>query len=230
MNPESQGQMQNQNDDNWKQPDATPFDGQHHPISAYDNQAESQPNQDVTPTVDVEGHVIEQSSGYKADAAPANNAAASEDEVIRWTAPAYIHRDQQPMWYMILAFITVVLIILAIFVMKSYTFALLIPVMAAALVVYTRRPPIEFQYILGRKGLHVNDVLHTYDEYRAFSVVLHHDHNTITMIPRKRFSLGETIHFPDELGEPIVDLLAARLPMKERSPDLFDRIISRLGL
>ena len=45
-----------------------------------------------------------------------------------------------------------------------------------------------------------------------------------------RFQLGQNIYFPEESGEKIVDMLAARLPMKEVKPDFIDRILAKLHL
>ena len=42
--------------------------------------------------------------------------------------------------------------------------------------------------------------------------------------------LGQNIYFPEESGEKIVDMLAARLPMKEVKPDFIDRILAKLHL
>ncbi|MBC7764177.1 hypothetical protein H7Y29_00515, partial [Microbacteriaceae bacterium] len=54
--------------------------------------------------------------------------------------------------------------------------------------------------------------------------------HSVVLVPRKRFQLGQTIYFPEEVGETLVDMLAARLPMKETAPDLIDRILARLHL
>ena len=153
-----------------------------------------------------------------------------DEELVRWEGVEYIHRERSARWFLIFGIVVVALLLVAIFLIKSWTFALLIPVMAFALIVYTRRPPAHIQYTLSRKGLHVNDQLQPYDSFRAFSVVMHEGHNMIQLLPRKRFSMAEMVYFPDEVGEVVVDMLAARLPMKDASPDLFDRLITRLKL
>ena len=150
--------------------------------------------------------------------------------VVRWQAAEYLQHEHTVMWYSVFGVVVVVLMALAIFLMGSVTFAVLVPVMAAALVVYMRRPPAPVSYTLSRKGLHVNDRLYTYDYFKSFSVVSHSGHHSAVLVPRKRFQMAETIYFPEEVGEPIVDMLAARLPMKDASPDLFDRLINRLKI
>lgn len=161
-----------------------------------------------------------------------DEAAPSDDgqSVVRWEAAEYLQHDHTSTWYVLFGLVVLVLMALAIFLMKSLTFAVLVPVMAAALLVYLRRPPEPISYTLSRKGLHVNDRLYGYDFFKSFSVLSHGEHHSAVLVPRKRFQMAETIYFPEEAGEAIVDMLAARLPMKDASPDLFDRLINRLHL
>ena len=152
------------------------------------------------------------------------------DAVIRWQGTEYLHQDQTKTWYIVLGVVTVVLMALAIILMQSFTFALLIPVMAVTLVVYTRRPPAINDYILSRKGLHVNDKLYPFAQFKSFSIVRTAGVNSVVLVPRKRFQIAQTLYFPEEIGEQLVDMLAARLPVREGTPDVIDRFLSRLKL
>lgn len=216
--------MQPQNTGDWQQPQGT---NEYHavipPAEVADAATEGTPT-----TAPIEAPAPEQP-------APEDNGTLpvtfdGDEELIRWQATEYTHREHAPVWYIILGVVVIALMALAIFVIKSITFSVLIPVMAAALIVYTRHPPAVLHYVLSRKGLHINDKLHPFEDFRAFSIIMHGDHNTILLIPRKRFAIAETLYFPDEVGEPLVDLLAARLPLKDGAPDIFDRIIARLHL
>ncbi|MBP6038005.1 MAG: hypothetical protein KA604_01560 [Candidatus Saccharimonas sp.] len=153
-----------------------------------------------------------------------------EGSLVRWQGTEYIHRDQTALWYVILAVITIILVVVAYVAMRSITFAVLIPVMAATLVLYTKRPPSINDYALSRKGLYINDKLYPYAQFKSFSVISHNNTHSIVLVPRKRFQIGQTIYFPEETGEQLVDMLAARLPMKEGSADFIDRILARLKL
>lgn len=161
------------------------------------------------------------------EATPANE---GEDELVRWTATEHIHREKDIVWYLIFAGVVVVLIALAIFLVRSWTFAILIPVMAAALVLYARRPPAMLEYTLSRKGLHVGDRLYEYDTFKEFGLIQDDDEHAVMLVPRKRFQPGVTVYFPEEVGEPVVDMLAARLPMHEVKLDPIDRLIRRLHI
>ena len=154
-----------------------------------------------------------------------------DDEIlIRWQALEYMQHQHEPIWYVGFGATVLILIAVAIFVFKSPTFAVLVPVMAVALALYVRRPPATIDYTVSRKGIHVNDRLYTFDQFKSFSVVRQETTNHVVLIPRKRFQLGQNIYFPTEIGEKLVDMLAARLPMKEASPDIIDKLLAKLRL
>ncbi len=152
------------------------------------------------------------------------------DAVLRWQGPEYIERDRGGRWYIAFVIVTLILIAVAIFLIRSWTFAVLIPVMAVALFVYTRRPPTLVDYTVSRKGIHVNDRLYSYDEFRSFGVVSHAGAHSVLLVPRKRFHMGVTAYFPEEVGEALVDMLAARLPMQTHTPDTIDKLLAKLRI
>lgn len=156
----------------------------------------------------------------------------SEDDtaVLRWEAPEYILHDRDGLWYVVFAIVTLALMAASIFWIKSITFTILIPVMAAALVVYVRRPPQHVSYTLSRKGIHANDRMHPYVEFKAFAISSQGGAHSVILIPRKRFHMALTAYFPEEVGEPLVDMLAARLPMQTYVPDFLDRLLQKLRI
>lgn len=160
------------------------------------------------------------------------DSATIEDDtaLIRWQAPEHTSHDKSSSWYVIFAIVTLVLVLIAIFLIHSVTFAILVPVMAVALFIYTRRPPELLQYTLSRKGLHINDRLYPYGLFKSFGVISHADMHSAVLVPRKRFQIGQTVYFPENVGEQIVDMLASRLPMQEIEPDAIDRLLARLHL
>lgn len=152
------------------------------------------------------------------------------EDIVRWDAPEYIARQKSPLWFGGLIVIVVVLMIVAIFFMKQWTFAVLVPVMATALIIYSRRSPHVAQYTLSRQGLHIDGVLSPYVKYKSFSLVHGDDQYSFLLVPRKRFEPGTWVYFPEDKGEVIVDTLAARLPMQEQRLDPIDRLIRKLRI
>lgn len=187
--------------------------------SEYENsaeQVESRPRQS------------EEYPAYEPTSAPVTD--VDEGEVIRWQANEHIFREKNPIWYVIFAIVVLSLIAVALFLVRSWTFAILVPVMAAALVIYVRRPPALISYTLSRKGLHINDRLYAFDLYKEFGLIHDDDENAVLLVPRKRFQPGVTVYFPEEVGEAVVDMLVARLPMHEVKLDPIDRLIRRLHI
>ncbi len=168
-------------------------------------------------------------SAFGDDATPAVEPDDSEI-LVRWQGPEHLYSERSMMWYVALALATLIMMAIAYFAFNSLTFTILLPVMAVALGVYAHRPPEIIDYTLTRKGLYVRDRLMLYDQFKSFDVVTINNVHHIALIPRKRFQLGQNIYFPEESGEKIVDMLAARLPMKEVKPDFIDRILAKLHL
>ena len=154
----------------------------------------------------------------------------TEEEPVRWRASEYIQHDKNPLWFIVFAIVIVGLMAVAIFVIKSITFAILIPVMAAALLVYSYRPPRMLDYTLSRQGLYINDHLYSFTEFKGFGVIHDGKEFSVMLVPTKRFKPGVSVYFPEEAGEAIVDMLGARLPMQELHLDIVDRIIHKLRI
>lgn len=153
-----------------------------------------------------------------------------DDAVVAWQAHESIEQSRPIGWYLLFIIVALGLLALSIFVFKSITFSLLIPVMAVAIFLYTRHVPEIISYTVSHKGVHVNDRLYSYDAFRSFNVIQYKQRNWLTLVPRKRFAMPVTAYFPEEVGEPLVDMLAARLPMKESKPDLLEKLINLLRL
>lgn len=158
--------------------------------------------------------------------------ADSQDDgaVLRWQGPEYAEHDRDKKWYVIFAFVTILLMGASIFLIQSITFTILIPVMAAALFIYVRRPPQMISYTLSRKGLHVGDKMYGYGELKAFAINSTTGAHSVILIPRKRFQMAVVAYFPEEVGEPLVDMLAARLPMQTHTPDFLDKLLAKLHI
>jgi hypothetical protein len=162
---------------------------------------------------------------------PPRVATASGEEPVTWQASEYIHLEKNGLWYVLLILVSLGLIALAIFVINSYTFAVLIVVMAIFLVIYSRVAPKVVQYTLsGDQGLYVDEKLYHFTDFKSFGLIKDGEHHSIMLTPVKRFSPGVSVYFPEEVGERIVDILGARLPMKTIQLDLMDHLIRRLRL
>ena len=153
------------------------------------------------------------------------------DVPVTWEAQEYVHIDKSPIWFVLFVIVVLGLIATDIFLLKSYTFSALVVVMAVAVVIYTRRPPRTLTYALSaQQGLYVGEQLYHFDDFKAFGLIKDGDHNSILLIPRKRFSPGVSVFFPETVGEKIVDILGQRLPMENLKLDIIDIVIRKLRL
>lgn len=214
-------QPDDQNGD-FKQPEQTPY--------------YSAPAQPVEPAVEqpqapqqVTSEPVEIASAEEAPKSEASVQLTDTTEPVHWQAAEYIHQEKNPLWFVIFSLVVLVLIAGAIFV-QAWTFVALIPVMAVALFLYARRPPHEIDYVLSSKGLFINDVLHSFNEFKSFGVVRDADEYSIMLMPVRRFRPGLSVYFPENIGEAIVDLLGSRLPMQELHLDAFDRVVRALRI
>ena len=209
----------NQDPQQWQQPSEQPSQA---PYEATPQEKSSQPVVTITPD--------NQTTAPSPEPVVPATSKSVEEEPVRWQATEYIHRHKGAGWFVVFGIVVVIAMALAIFLMKSITFAILVPVMAAALIVYAYRPPRVLDYTLSRKGLHVNDRLYAFGEFKGFGVIHDDDEYSVMLIPTKRFRPGVYVYFPEEAGEAIVDMLAARLPMQELHMDLVDKLIRKLRI
>lgn len=230
--------MQDDSSQDWQKPAETASGA---PFQAAVSEAELNTSAESTQPASVDAEVTDSTAPTALNSAESDTSAFGDDTtpavepddseiLVRWQGPEHLYSERSMVWYAALALATLIMMAIAYFAFNSLTFTILLPVMAVALGVYAHRPPEIIDYTLTRKGLYVRDRLMLYDQFKSFDVVTINNVHHIALIPRKRFQLGQNIYFPEESGEKIVDMLAARLPMKEVKPDFIDRILAKLHL
>jgi hypothetical protein len=153
------------------------------------------------------------------------------DEVVNWSATEYLHVEKGTLWYVIFSLVVLLLIAVDVIFLRTWTLSILVVVMAIAVIIYSRRPPVEIHYSLtGKQGVYVGEQLYAFSHFKAFGVVRDGNHHFIKFIPIKRLSPGLSVYFPEEVGEEIVDILGARLPMENLKLDAIDVIIRSIRL
>lgn len=211
--------MQPDSRDMWQQPDEQPSQA---PYAAVPGESPS-PSPIVTMSPD-------DTSGDVATVADTPEADDQQEQPVYWEATEYIQHDKNALWLTVFIVVTLGFMAIAIFLIQSVTFAILVPVMAVALLTYTHRPPRVLSYTLSRKGLHVNDHLYPFVDFKAFGVIRDGQEYSIMLVPVKRFKPGVSVYFPEDVGEALVDMLGARLPMRELHLDIVDKIIRKLRI
>ena len=149
---------------------------------------------------------------------------------VTWQAKEFIHQEKGATWFIAFAATIAVFMAVAILLMRSWSFAVLLVVIAIVIVILSKRPPRVMEYALSEEGLHIDNTVHKYEDFKSFGVI--HDTNefSVMLIPRRRFMPGITVYFPEEAGEDIVDVLGSRLPMRDLHLDVVDKIVRKLRL
>ena len=147
---------------------------------------------------------------------------------LSWQASEDVHHEKSAAWFMGLIGAVVILLAVSLVLIKSWTFAILIVVMAAAVAVFASRPPRVMQYHLSHHGIQINDKSFNMHEFRAFGVLQNGSLYSIVLLPIKRFMPSVNVYFPAEHGERIVDVFGEVLPMEHVEPDLIDKAVRKL--
>ena len=159
--------------------------------------------------------------------------AVSEPEVafapgaISWSAAEYIEHDRSRRWYLMLVVGATVLALVAIFLLKDWIFAVLIVVMSVVVVMFAKRPPHEINYTLTQEGLLIGQKFFAMDSFRSFGLVKEGAIWNVRLISNKRFVPPVTAYLPDDVGEKVVDVLGALLPLEDIELDIVDKLVSR---
>lgn len=190
-----------------------------------------------SPTVEAMGMVavsdqVEDGFGFEADEFPEDEYEEELDltDPITWSASEYIHQEKNALWFVIFGIVIAVFMAIAVLLMQSPTFAVLLVVIAIMVVVFAKRPPRIMEYALSNDGLHIGETLHKFADFKSFGIIRDGEEFSVMLIPRRRLQPGITVYFPEEAGEDIVDALGSRLPMKDLHLDAVDRLVRKLRL
>jgi hypothetical protein len=198
------------------------------------NTDENVPNSD-TPTEmynpEVAKDEAEAESIAVPEAAPEASQPADNTEPVHWSANETIDAEKGGLWFVALIVIALIFIAGDIFLLKEFTFSILVVVMVAVIIIYSSRPARIIDYTLsGEQGLYIGEKLYHFSEFKSFGLIQDQGQHSILLVPVKRFSPGVSVYFPEDAGEKIVDIFGARLPMREMKLDFIDTIVRKLRL
>lgn len=156
--------------------------------------------------------------------APGDDRVAESAAPLLWEASEYVHHEKDMRWFLALMGGGAILLLVAVFLIKSWTFIALIVVMTLAIIVLAKRPPRTIRYQLSAQGIQIDDRHYSYTDFRAFDVINDGGLYSISLVPVKRFMPSTLIFFPPEQGEAIIDTLGSAIPMEPSKPDAIDRL------
>lgn len=152
----------------------------------------------------------------------------SSDGSIRWTASEFIAHHKSAGWYGTVALSALVIAAVVYLLTRDKISTAVVLVVALVFVVYAARAPRQIEYSLDEVGLSIGNRYHALDEFRSFFVVQEGAFSSVTFLPMKRFAPLLTIYYDPEDEEKIIALLADRLPLEKRGPDVVDNFMRRI--
>ncbi len=148
--------------------------------------------------------------------------ARANEVAFSWQASEYVHHHKGIGWYAALAGVVGVLVIGAAL-LRFWLEVGAFLVMAAAIIVYARKPPRTLLYELTPKGITIEGKAYPFAEFRSFGVFEDDEWHSIDLEPTKRFSPRITVLFETADLDDIVGHLELHLPRTDREPDLIER-------
>jgi hypothetical protein len=139
-----------------------------------------------------------------------------------WQASEFVHHHKSPVWYGVLAMVVVVLTAAAVWLGLWLEIGVFFA-MAAAVVVYARKPPRTLLYELSSTGIQIDGKEYPFVDFRSFSVVADEEWHSIDLEPTKRLSPRLVLLFDSSNFDEIVGHLELHLPREDREPDVIER-------
>lgn len=151
-----------------------------------------------------------------------------DDEAVVWQASEFSDYEKSAGWYLVVFSVLVVLLLLTIFVIKSWTFAALVVVTAITVAVVSRRPPHIVGYSLSAHKITIDERHFDLAGFKYFGVVREGAFYSVRLVSHKRFMPMVSVYLPQEQAEQIVDIFGAVLPMREINLSAIDRFSERI--
>jgi len=152
----------------------------------------------------------------------------SAPDTVSWTASEYIAHDKSPLWYVVLAAITVIICAGIYLLIRDVVSVFAVAILAAIFGVAAARKPRIVDYRLDRHGLTIGRAFHPYGNFKSFAVVDEGAFASITLLPVKRFMLPTSVYFSPEDEHLILDLLASHLPLQPGELGAIDELMRNL--
>ncbi len=172
---------------------------------------------------------VKSQSKFKQSLAQANKKAKSDDNNLSWHFKE--PKNNLPTsWYVKVSLFFVILVLLAIFWMKSYTAAAVFVIVFLTLLVYIKRPQEKVKFMIDDESVYINDKAYQINNYKYFTVRQQKDYFVISLMPIKRLSTELVINFEEKIGEELVDRLAAKIPLEPYEESFIDNLIRKIGL
>jgi hypothetical protein len=169
-----------------------------------------------------------QTSGLSQSEQPAHAASPAPAD-ISWTASEFVAHPKTIMWYLALAGVTLVVLVLAWFIGSHDIVTEIVVIICAGLFGYMAgRQPRQMQYGLSSNGVQIGIKTYPYQDFRSFAIVDEGAFSSIDFMPLKRFSPMMSIYYHPEQETDIMERLTLHLPFAAHHRTAIDGLMQRI--
>lgn len=163
-----------------------------------------------------------------ADSPQAPAAQPSTPTEVSWTASEFVEHSKSLGWYLVLALITIVVLVIVFLWTKDMISIIAITVMAVLYGIMAARKPRIMEYRLDANGITIGSIMHPYTKFKSFAIVDEGAFSAISFMPFKRFMPPVGIYYAPQDQDRILAVLTKYLPLELQEPDMIDRFARRI--
>ncbi|HSX16740.1 MAG TPA: hypothetical protein VLH86_01415 [Patescibacteria group bacterium] len=147
---------------------------------------------------------------------------------ITWTASEYIAHNKSAGWYAGVIGGAVLFAAIVFLLTHDKISTVTVVVVALLFTVAAARKPRVITYALGRDGITIGANLHSFGEYRAFTVRREGVFANIELLPLKRFMPMTSIYCSPDNEDDILTLLSQHVPYEQPNNSLAENFARRI--
>lgn len=152
----------------------------------------------------------------------------SSQGAVEWSASEFVAHQKGAGWYLLLALATGAVAGLVLLVSGDWIATGVIIFAGILFGIVAARQPRVLQYRVDHDGLHVQDKLYHYGNFKSFAVIEEDAIHSVILMPMKRFMPAMSIYYAPEDEHKIVEALADYLPLQPAENDLIDRLLRKI--
>lgn len=148
---------------------------------------------------------------------------------IEWTALEYPMRERGPYWWLPPSAAALACVLFGILV-NSYFFAVFAGISLLVVLLYARRPPRAYRFVISREGVYIGETRHRFSELKSFWIFEHEQGSELSLetasgkiFPYLSLPLGD-VH-PNRIRRVVSDFL----PEREHQELFTDQIARSIG-
>jgi len=147
--------------------------------------------------------------------------------VVSWEASEFLHHEKQSTWFIGLFLISAGLAVGMYFLVDIFASAIVLMLMVV-IMMYGQRKPRTLEFSISDQFITIDVNNYPIGAFKSFSIERTGAFGTINFYPIKRFLPPITMYYQEKDEQRIMDVLGGKLPQVDHSPDIFDRLSTKL--